>query len=261
MNDENRPSEAELHAYVDGALNDEDHDRVEAWLAQNPDAAEEVAGWMADSEALRAAFAPYERTAPGDARLIFEARHPAPVSARRPFALAAAAVVIFALGAVGGYALPRIIAPAPNPVVAIDALPSESRNAFLVYASEKRHPVEVYADDETHLASWLGKRLALDNLKVPNLKPQGFKLVGGRLVPVAGEAGAMFMYENDTGERLTVLIGKSRENRETSFRFASLGGVETFYWLDQEIGCAVSGEISSDTLRQVAEAVYRQLPV
>lgn len=261
MNEETRPSEAELHAYVDGALSPADHARIEAWLAENPAEADEVAGWMADSEALRAAFAPYEQTKPGDARLIFDTQPSLRPATRRPFALAAAAVVIFALGAVGGYALPSIIAPASNPVIAIDALPSESRNAFLVYASEKRHPVEVYANEESHLASWLGKRLALDNLKVPDLTSQGFKLVGGRLIPVAGEAGAMFMYENTSGERLTVLLGKSRENRETSFRFASLDGVETFYWLDQDIGCAVSGEISSDTLRQVAEAVYRQLPV
>jgi len=70
----------------------------------------------------------------------------------------------------------------------------------------------------------------------------------------------MFMYENQAGERLTVIVGRNRENRTTSFRFASSGNLETFYWIDGELGYAVTGEISRETLRKVAEECYKQFP-
>ena len=260
MNEQNRPTDAQLHAYADGQLDVETHAQVSLFLAENPDDAACIADWQTQNDELRAAFGPFEQSRAGDIRL-FAPRPGTTTSRPRRLAMAVAAVLIFATGALGGYAAPRLLVSPAERLSSTDLLPTEARNAFLVYASEVRHPVEVFADDETHLAAWLGKRLALTDLKVPDLRPLGFRLVGGRLLPVGGQPGAMFMYENQAGERLTVLIGRNSDNKETSFRFASAGGIETFYWLDQDIGCAVSGEISRDMLRQVADAVYRQIPV
>ena len=36
--------------------------------------------------------------------------------------------------------------------------------------------------------------------------------------------------------------------------------LETFYWIDGELGYAVTGEILRETLREVAEECYRQFP-
>ncbi len=63
-------------------------------------------------------------------------------------------------------------------------------------------------------------------------------------MPVGGKAGAFFLYEDETGKRLSVIVGRNPDNRDTSFRFASSDGVETFYWIDKDLGYAVSGEIS-----------------
>lgn len=68
------------------------------------------------------------------------------------------------------------------------------------------------------------------------------------------------MYEDATGKRLTVLVGRNRQNRTTSFRFANTGTVDTFYWIDGELGYAVTGEISREMLQQVAEQCYKQFP-
>ena len=68
------------------------------------------------------------------------------------------------------------------------------------------------------------------------------------------------MLREQGGERLTVIVGRNKENRTTSFRFASASDVETFYWIDGELGYAVTGEISRDMLRRVAEECYRQFP-
>ncbi len=138
-----------------------------------------------------------------------------------------------------------------------ESLPRQAQSAFLIYASEVRHAVEVGPDQQAHLANWLGKRLD-HPLNIPDLSSLGFSLVGGRLLPVNGKAGALFMYEDASGQRLTVLLGRNPDNRETSFRIDSSGGVETFYWIDGPIGYAVTGEVPRALLQKVADECYRQ---
>lgn len=259
MNDTN-PSvtEADLHAYADGQLPETTRARIEAFLADNPDEAAMVAAWQAQNGAIRSMFAGYEQAKDTDPLLVAPPRA-APSGSKR-LAIAAAALVVFALGAVSGHYGPALLEKPELHVAGAETLPKQAETAFAVYAAEVRHPVEVFANEEAHLATWLGKRLAIQNLKIPNLQPLGFKLVGGRLLPVDGRPGAMFMYENQVGERLTVLVGRNTDNRTTSFRFASSGNVETFYWIDGELGYAVTGEISRETLRKVAEECYKQFP-
>ena len=142
-----------------------------------------------------------------------------------------------------------------------EGLAQEARNAYLIYASEVRHPVEVFADQEAHLASWLGKRLSIADLRIPNLHSIGFRLIGGRLLPVADKPGALFMYEDKTGRRGTVLVGRNEESRRTSFRIASSESVETFYWIDGDLGYAVTGDIPRELLQAIAQECYRQFDV
>ena len=259
MNDTNPiVTEADLHAYADGELPETARARIEAYLADNPDEAAMVAEWQAQNTGIRSLFAGYDRAKDTDALLVAPP-HAIPSVPNR-WAVAAAALVVFALGAVSGHYGPALLERPDLQLAGSETLPKQAETAFTVYAAEVRHPVEVFADEEAHLATWLGKRLAIQNLKIPNLQPLGFKLVGGRLLPVDGKPGAMFMYENQAGERLTVMVGRNKENRTTSFRFASSGKLETFYWIDGELGYAVTGEISRETLRGVAEECYRQFP-
>ncbi|RUM24480.1 anti-sigma factor [Rhizobium vallis] len=259
MNDANPiATEADLHAYADGQLPETTRARIEAFLADNPDEAAMIAEWQAQNGAIRSLFAGYEKARETDPLLVSPPRAVSPGAKR--WAVAAAAVLVFALGAVSGHYGPALLEKPELQIAGSETLPKQAETAFMVYAAEVRHPVEVFADEEAHLATWLGKRLAIENLKIPTLQPLGFKLVGGRLLPVDGRPGAMFMYENQAGERLTVMVGRNRENRTTSFRFASSGNLETFYWIDGELGYAVTGEISRETLRAVAEECYRQFP-
>jgi anti-sigma factor RsiW len=251
-------TEADLHSYVDGQLPEAEHARIEAWLKDNPEEAAAVAEWKSQSAAIQKMFGPYAVAKPNDAQLV-RPRNARPSWPRRA-AIAASIAAVFAAGAVSGHYGPALFEKPQLQLTASETLPQQAQNAFLVYASEVRHPVEVFANEEAHLATWLGKRLAIQNLKVPDLQTLGFHLVGGRLLPVDGKPGAMFMYEDQGGERLTVLVGRNAGNHTTSFRFASADNLETFYWIDGELGYAVTGEISRDQLRQVAEECYRQFP-
>ena len=136
--------------------------------------------------------------------------------------------------------------------------------AHAVYAPEKRHPVEVAAAEQQHLAQWLSKRLDRP-LKVPDLSTQGYVLVGGRLLPGADGARAQFMFERSGGERITLYIGSigpaasGPHPEEAAFRFATDGPVPAFYWIDRGFGYALAGPLSRDELLSLATTVYRQL--
>jgi len=257
MSDQEEPvSEEELHAYVDGQLPPDDVARVERWLEQHPESAAKVLEWQRQNSELQGIFAPYRRALPGDAALVKSQPALQRSPARAKTGLVAAGICLFAAGAATGHFVPATRAP----IVQEASLHDEASSAFLIYANEVRHPVEVRANEKDHLVNWLGKRLE-HKFVAPDLTGFGFNLVGGRLVPVNGKAGALLMYEEASGKRLTVLVGQSMDEAVTSFRFAAKGPVETFYWIDDTLSYAVTGEIPRDTLRRIADICYQQFDV
>ncbi len=252
MSDALRPmTENELHAYADGQMAADDVSRVEAWLTAHPEDAARIAAWRIQNEAIRDMFGPYAKTLPEDAaRLKTPPRNP--LLARLPLR-APAAVMLFALGTATGLALPSLLG---SPATATPIF-EQASDAYRIYAREVRHPVEVWAGEKDHLVAWLGKRLG-ERVVAPDLTASGYTLVGGRLVPVDGVAGALLMYEDKSGKRLTLLLGRTPKKNETAFQFASSGAVETLYWMDNGLAYAVSGEVSRQALRSIADECYRQ---
>src|SRR3954469_4269244 len=107
MSDEPRITEADLHAYADGRVDDGRRAEIEAWLAERPDEAERVATWKRVGEGLRALYDPVlEEAVPEE---LARAARGTPRSSRahwRGVALAATwAVLGAAIGAVAGWQL------------------------------------------------------------------------------------------------------------------------------------------------------------
>ncbi|MCC0043224.1 MAG: anti-sigma factor [Brucellaceae bacterium] len=245
-------SEDELHAYVDGQLPAERRASVEKWLAAHPDAAAEIREWQRQNEEIRKLF-PLETARPEDRRYVADRPRGMP----RRAAYAAAAVLLFLAGGIaGGIATYQTLR--SGIATELASIQDASRQNFLIYASEVRHPIEVGADEQAHLVAWLGKRVGTV-IVTPDLSEQGFRLIGGRLVPFDGQPAALLMYEDETGERLTILVGRNTSGRESGFRFNTAEEVQTFSWSDDMAGYALSGRITRDRLEAVSEAAYRQL--
>ncbi|MBA5637468.1 anti-sigma factor [Duganella sp. LX20W] len=139
------------------------------------------------------------------------------------------------------------------------ALARSAAVAHAVYSPEQRHPVEVGADQQQHLVTWLSKRLGAP-LHPPQLGALGYELIGGRLLPGQSGPVAQFMYDNAGGRRLTLYVStEQRHNRTTAFRFAQEGKVGVFYWIDGRYGYALSGALDKAALARLADAVYAQL--
>ncbi|MFD0461762.1 anti-sigma factor family protein [Microvirga aerilata] len=92
----------------------------------------------------------------------------------------------------------------------------------------------------------------------PNLGAQGYRLIGGRLLPDSGQAAALFMYENEGGNRLTLYARAGGGAEQTSFRFETEGDVSAFSWIDNGLSYVVSARTERAQLLPIAEAIYRQ---
>jgi anti-sigma factor RsiW len=255
MNDEAVPvGSDELHAFVDGQLDPARVAAVLAWLQAHPDDAQRVAAWQAQRLALRRLHRGLDiGETPGALARTVTGR-------RRRWPLAAAAAALLCVGAASGWLAARL--PATGPAAVERAFARDAAIAHVVYTPEKRHPVEVAAADEAHLVQWLGRRLGLA-LKAPVLQDQGFRLLGGRLLPGgAGSPRAQFMYEDAAGRRLTLYLSAfapGEAPQETAFRTVRSGAVESFYWVEGRFGYALSGELPSADLQALARSAYEQL--
>ncbi|KAB8063984.1 anti-sigma factor family protein, partial [Janthinobacterium violaceinigrum] len=140
------------------------------------------------------------------------------------------------------------------------ALARSAAIAHAVYTPEVRHPVEVGVEQEAHLVQWLSKRLG-SNLQPPVLSPLGYRLIGGRLLPGDGDGPvAQFMYEDGSGKRLTLYVARERAGRqETAFRYTQEKELGVFYWIDGQMGYALSARLPKAELGKIADAVYAQL--
>jgi anti-sigma factor RsiW len=251
-------NEDDLHAWADNRLDAVRRAEVEAWLASQPEARAEAEAWRAQNAAMRKSFDKVLQE-PVPSRLINAARGSR--FWRPQFSLhgvAAAAAWLVVGGAIGfgvrGMHLPEEGAAAFAHQAAI---------AHAVYVPEVKHPVEVTADQEAHLVQWLSKRLGT-NLRIPQLNDAGYALVGGRLLPGGGDPGAagpvaQFMYQAGNGQRLTLYVRRNASQTGTGFRYMRDGKLDVFYWVDDGLGCAMSGEVGKAELLHVATLAYHQL--
>jgi len=253
--EERKITRYDLHAYVDSALDGPARTAIEAYLAEHPSAAQDVDGWRRQNETLRALYG-HIAAEPVPPRLgAYRIEHESRIKYGRWSRMAAAAVLLIALGSAGGWFGRDFFGPTAS---APSALVDEAMQAHRIYSSEVVHPVEIWAGEKDHLQAWLSKRLAR-TLAVPDLSENGLRLVGGRLLPAAGGPAAQIMYEDNTGRRVTLYIVPAKEGGETSFHYATLDRLEAFFWTDEDISCALVGDLPRDQLQKIATQAYEQL--
>jgi anti-sigma factor RsiW len=281
-----------LQAYVDDHLSETQRDQVEAYLATHPEQAAKVAGCRRLNQALHAQFDPIlSEEVPQRLLDLFADAEQQPAQSRSPQSVGWKTKArgfltnIFGPGSGGGIFAPAMAfgnlrLPAQAMTLAwlalgiavgvqvqsldrLGGMPPMVKHAavaYITYASEVVHPVEVNASNESHLVAWLSKRLGM-NLKAAKLDELGYTLMGGRLIAGTQRPVAQFMYEDKIGRRLTLYIKtqESGHDQSTAFQFAQEGEVSAFYWIDNGTGYVLSGEVDRSMLLKVAVSVYGQL--
>lgn len=144
----------------------------------------------------------------------------------------------------------------------------QAGEAHLLYAPDVRHPVEFGADQEDSLLVWLSERLG-HSVHAPSLQDLGFMLVGGRLLPSAGQPAAQLMYENaDAAKRITLYLrgrwsmsdtSPLSSAQEGSVSYAREGSLSMVYWIEGPLAYALIGDIDRDQLFATAKIIQEQL--
>lgn len=254
MNARPDPDEAALQAFIDDRLTGDAREAVSERLASDPSLGATVAVDRAHREALRRALADVGEE-PVPARLRIENLRARQRTLRLSrWRAMAAALALLAVGAAGGWTAGRL--PVTSNAAPVIAVAQQASTAYRTYVVEIAHPVEVDTSRETHLLQWLSKRLGRP-LAAPDLARFGYELMGGRLLPGTDGAAAQLMYQDASGQRLTLYVGASR-GEETAFRFRQDGRAATFAWIDQGFGFAVTAPVDRDTLLPIAEAIYHR---
>lgn len=238
--------EEELHAYVDGQLDAVRRAEVEQWLVNHPQAMARVRAYRDQNKALRKLFDPVlEEPLPPCFTASLKPKMP-----RWGVSIAAATAWLM-VGTLAGYLVHDNLTPAPSPQRFVE----HAALAHVIYTAEIRHPVEVTADQQVHLLTWLSNRIGKP-LHTPDFSRMGYQLVGGRLLPGQRAPAAQFMYEDRQNGRLTLYVSTSMV-LPAEFHYREEDGVKVLYWAEDGLNFALVGSVDQQRLMELAHVTYK----
>ena len=246
-------TEDDLHGYVDGVLEPERVADVAAYLEDHPDMNRRVAAFSDQRDLLRRALAPIaEEAVPSQLDLAGMIRS----RQRRasPVWWAIAAMLLLSIGGLGGWVMRGSLQTSP---AGLAALAQEAADSYHVYAPDRVRPVEMRASDSAQLVQWMSNRLK-QQVKLPDLTGSGYRLMGGRLIATSHGPAAMFMYDDDHGDRLVVLTRPMASEQSAPMAPHSGGDVAGFAWADGGMGYSLVGQTAIEALKPIANEVRRQ---
>jgi len=254
MKDDKNVNDAELHAYVDGQLDKNQRRQIEKDLDNDPQAREKLTAYQDINQALHRLYDP-----------MLEERIPSrllPVASKqRSYVAAFASLFFFIFGILFGWQarLNMDLVDAGSSSTDMN-LVQPAVFAHSVYAVEVAHPVEVSAREHKQLDKWLSRRLKT-TLTAPNLTRDGYKLIGGRLLPSTEyRMAAQYMYENNNGNRITLYVRRGKWDHEsTAINYSQQKGYSMFYWTEDDMGYALTSALKKDQYQDLAKEVYKQM--
>jgi anti-sigma factor RsiW len=159
-------NETNLHAYVDNALPEAQRAEVEEYLASHPDEAERLQSYQAQNMALKELFNPLlDEPLPENLMALATLPQSSAVNVqKRPFFSGwsleriAAGLLIAMVSGVSGWLAHGQYQPLTRSAQVVP-LSRQAAVAHVVFSPDVRRPVEVRAEQEDQLVTWLSKRL------------------------------------------------------------------------------------------------------
>ncbi len=255
MSNDKSVNDTELNAYLDNQLDETQRREIEHDLRDDDAARDKLRDYDEINRTLHQMYDPVlEETIPD--RLVR-------TGARRSRIRAlAASVLLFMFGGMFGWQLQLQLADNHAVPSATEInLVQPAMFAHSVYAVEVAHPVEIDASQHEHLNRWLSKRLKT-TLNAPNLTDSGYQLIGGRLLPSTQDRmAAQYMYENATGNRITLYVRRGDWGASQPLNHEQKNGYSMFYWIDDDLGYALTSDLHSSQQQDLAREVYKQMSI
>jgi anti-sigma factor RsiW len=248
-----RPLETELHAYIDGELDEGARARVEAYLATHPLDRERVAAYHRHKILLRTCL---EQDIEADGSAAETDRLVRTLAARleRPrhwpsLGQIAAGLAIFIAGALTHPAHKAYQEWRIPPVVEAAA------QAHEVFGDDPVRPVELAGTSQRETVAWLAEHLGED-VQIPDLAFLGHRFVGGRLLSSATGPMAQLLYEDGLKRRVTIYLSAQDTGSGSHVEVVKVASVSAGYWKDGDITYTVVAEMESDALLEVASEIH-----
>ena len=263
----------QLSAYLDGALPPEDAVEIERLVETDPTVAAEFEALSRADHATRSGFDSLlaDPVPIALARAIAQTVDPAPVANSPPLTVAnsptapvwrtlAAAFALLLIGGAGGAYFARVTAPVQ--VASAMGWLDQVADYHRVYATQKRHLVEVPASETAHLQKWLTDTTGV-TFTVPDLAASGLTFQGARLLVASGKPVAQLMYTNAAGQvvALCFLAGgdTSAGAGTTALQARNAKGVNMVWWASKDASYVVVGPSTGVDLQSVAKAASTAL--
>jgi anti-sigma factor RsiW len=235
-----RPTEDEIHAYVDDALDPVRRAEVDTILGEDDRLAARVAGYTADRDALRQAVAGItaKPLPPGWQAQIEAATQRRRVLPRRQ-AMAAAAAVFLVTGVGAALFWPKT-----------DGI---LRDALAARESGLRFGASVDVADPASRNARLAAALGLKVL-APDLRHFGFRLAR---LEVNAARSAQLDYRDSMGRKLTIYVRPS--DGTVRFDLLRAGASRVCVWQDDVVGAVIIAPMSAGEMMRVASSAYSAL--
>lgn len=237
-------TEFDLVAYADGALDPDRSKAVEAYLAAHPDIAARVNDYARQNAELRERFDPIV-SEPIPDRLHAPFGRPAGPGMTAVARAVAIAVIVLATG-VAGWMVGRS---SDTNRYAVEAFVRSASAAHEDPAIAS--PAVVSSVPPLH---WLSESIGLE-LRTPDLGELGFQLVEKRLVHLENDRGVQLLYKSGGGESLSIFVKRRWRERKPDYEVQESEGLMVAYWLDGPLAYAITGNLSPERLRSLAQSV------
>jgi len=236
-------SDEDLHAYVDGALDEDRAYAVRNALAGNAALAERVALFQADKAMLKAVYAPLaERPLPLEWIALMSQRSRFRMSWRLAAAMAAIVLMVAGISLAWWH-----YAAAGNGDVVVEAL--DARDGTL---APQRYIVLSDIVQAHRYDATLRQTIAA-NVRIPDLSRMGYKPSSLRLYDTSAE----LVYQGAQG-RLFTLYMKRSDGAARFDQFAH-GGLRICIWQDDQVSTVMVGDISVAAMQRLAILTYTGL--
>ena len=240
------PTEHDLHAYVDGQLDETERQQVAQYLASHPEQAEQVRQWQQDAQQLRAALSGALHLTPNPQLDPAAIRHNLRRQRSRHFATAAVLLIAVSVGGLGGwqarsYALFRHMQPMADAV-----------QAYRMFAVKDGMANDWNGDDAQ---GWLDRHFARAD-RIPDLAAAGFKPVGGRMISTEQGAAAMLVYEGQDGRKVSFYIRPPGPQHYLLDRGSRRDGeLQADYWSSPDYNYALVTPVDDPAMNSLRGAI------
>lgn len=241
--DDDPITEMDLLAYVDGHLDPARQAAVERHLARTPEDARRVAADLAINDGIRRLFhRPFQELPPDPLTRLLRA----PPSRRgflKPLKMMAAAGILVVAGAAGGFWLGA--GQGTQPLPGVEPLASGVLTPAAVGAKGGIGEPIV----------WLGERLKR-SIRSPQLQALGFDLLRQDLVGNPSRPSVQLTYGDKRGRHVELFMQARWDGmKDQQYRYRESGGRGVLYWADGPLVYALTGDLTADQLRLLADQI------